>query len=202
MEDEDYYQEKELSDSPKSISFEILELLIPKAKTCICKIKCSKGGFGTGFFCNVENDFNEIIKVLMTNNHVLNQEDILAGKLINFSINNEKNCYEIQIDESRKKYTSDVYDITIIELKESDKLDKIDYFDIDKRIFNENPNEIFRNMEIFLLHYPKGKKMEYSLGLIKSVYENNYTLRHSCDSNTGSSGAPIINTITCPVGRD
>ena len=199
MEDEEYYQEKELSDSPKSISFEVLELLIPKAKTCICKIKCSKGGFGTGFFCNVENDFNEIIKVLMTNNHVLNQEDILAGKLINFSISNEKTCYEIQIDESRKKYTSDVYDITIIELKESDKLDKIDYFDIDKRIFNENPNEIFRNMEIFLLHYPKGKKMEYSLGLIKSVYENNYTLRHSCDSNTGSSGAPIINTINFQV---
>ena len=199
MQDESYQKEKELSQNPRSIPFESLEILIPKAKTCICKIKCSKGGYGTGFFCNIENDFNVYMKVLMTNNHVLNQEDILQGKLIIFSLNNDNTYYEIQIDESRKKYTSDVYDITILELKESDKLDKIDYFDIDKRIFNENPNEIFKNVEIFLLHYPKGNKMEYSIGLIKSVHENNYTLRHTCDSNFGSSGAPIINAINFQV---
>jgi len=46
-------------------------------------------------------------------------------------------------------------------------------FDIDNQIFEENPKKIFQNMQIFLLHYPKGNKMEYSIGLIKNIYDNN-----------------------------
>ena len=79
---------------------------------------------------------------------------------INFSINNENISYEIKIDKTRKVYTNEKYDVTIIELKEFDKLDKISFFDIDERIFKENPDEIFSNMEIFLLHYPEGNRMQ------------------------------------------
>ena len=43
--------------------------------------------------------------------------------------------------------------------------------------------------------------MEYShsLGLIKHINKENYTIRHSCDSCGGSSGAPIINMINYQV---
>ena len=76
MED-DYIKEKEkeLVNIPKSIPLVALKLLIPKAETNICKVICNDGGYGTGFFCNIKNDWN-IEKVLMTNNHVLNEEDI------------------------------------------------------------------------------------------------------------------------------
>ena len=197
MENENYIKEKELSNNPKSIHLEELKFLIPKTETCICKIYCNDGGHGTGFFCNVPNSWHPL-KVLMTNNHVLNKEEIEIGRNIKFSLNNDKINYEVKIDESRKKYTNEKYDITIIEIKQKDKLDKIDFFEIDKQIFNENPNEIFKNKNIYLLHYPKGKEMDFSLGLIKSI--NDYTIKHTCDSNSGSSGGPIINSLFQVIG--
>ena len=198
METENYIKEKELSSTPKSIPLEALDFLISKAKTNICKIECSDGGHGTGFFCNIPTGWNSL-KVLMTNNHVLNKDDISIDKKIKFSLNNDKIFYEIQIDEARKIYTNDKYDITILEIKQNDKLDKISFFDVDDRIFQEENKDIFKNMQIYLLHYPKGNKMEYSMGLIKNINEDNYTIRHSCDTNSGSSGCPIINSINFQV---
>jgi len=42
--------------------------------------------------------------MLITNNYVLNNEDISIGQIVRFSINNEMTHYEIEIDEARKKY--------------------------------------------------------------------------------------------------
>ena len=113
MENDDI-QEKTLGNNTSLIPLEVLEFLIPKAKKGICKIKCNDGSHGTGFFCNILDNWNTL-KVLITNNHVLEKEDILIGKKIKFSINNDEIDYEIEIDKSRKIYTSDKYDITIIE---------------------------------------------------------------------------------------
>ena len=162
----------------------------------ICKIECNDGGHGTGFFCNIIFGWN-IIKILMTNNHVLNKDDISIGKKIRFSINNDKTFYDINIDEARKIYTNEKYDVTIIEIKPNDKLDNIEFFDIDKQIFKDNSSEMFRSLQIYLLHYPKGNKMEISIGLIKNI--ENYTIRHLCDSSWGSSCGPIINSINFQV---
>ena len=193
MKSEDYIKENELANMPKSISFEILKIIIPKTETCICKIECIDGGHGTGLFCNIPYGWN-ILKALMTNNHVLSKDDISIGKKIIFSINNEMIYYEIKIDESRKNYTNEKYEITIIELKENHNLEKIQFLDIDSQIFKEDPYTIFINKQIYLSHYPKGKQMEYSMGLIKNIDEDNYTIRYLCDSNSGSSGGPIINS--------
>ena len=194
MADENYIREKELANIPKSIPIDVLKFLIPKAEQSICKIYCTDGGSGTGFFCKIQYTYNITLKVLMTNNHVLNEQDILSGKKIIFCIYNELIFYEIEMNETRKIYTNKKYDITIIEIGENDKLDKISFFDIDNQVF-ENNNEIFRNKQIYLLHYPKGKQMEYSNGIIKNINEDNYTIRHLCDSSGGSSGGPIINSI-------
>ena len=49
----------------------------------IVKIKCLEGGFSSGFFCQIPfpNEFN-LLPVLITNNHVLNHNDIIIGKKI------------------------------------------------------------------------------------------------------------------------
>ena len=191
---ENYIKEKELVNKTKSITLEALKFIIPKTEKCICKIFCNDGGHGTGFLCTIPDNWNPL-KLIITNNHKLKKEDILICKIIKFSLNNDE-IYEIEIDESRKIYTNEEYDVTIIEIRKNDKLDKIDFFDIDKNIFNDCPNEIFRNTQIYLLHYPKGNKMEYSIGFIKTINENDNTIRYSCDSYSGSSGAPIINSIS------
>ena len=198
MESENYIKEKELTNMPKAISLEALKYLIPKTETCIRKIECTDGRHGTGFFCNIPDNWN-IMKVLMTNNHVLRKEDIEIGKKIEFSVNNEETHYQIEINESRKIFTDEKYEVTIIELKQNDKLNKIEFFDIDKEIFKDESIKKFRNKQIYLLHYSKGNKLEYSIGLIKSINEDNYTIRHLCDSSDGSSGGPLINSINFQV---
>ena len=199
MSNEDYIKEKELPNMPKSAPLEVLENLIPLMKTHICRIECKDGGHGTGFFCNIPYGWNSFIKVLMTNNHVLDKDDILPNKTIKFSINDGKKEYKIEIDNSRKTYTNKEYDVTIIEIKENDNLDQNSFFDIDKQIFNENAIEKYANKQIYLLHYPKGERMEYSMGVIKGICEDNYNIQHLCDSSGGSSGAPIINRTNYQV---
>ena len=158
MKKEKYMEEKQLTNMPKSIPFEVSEKLCSLLKTYICKIECKDGSHGTGFFCNIPYGWNAYLKVLMTNNHVLKKEDILPNEIIKFSVNNDNKNYEIEIDESRKTYINEEYDVTIIEIKEKDKLYKNSFFDIDNGIFNENVIEEYRNKQIYLLHYPKGIK--------------------------------------------
>ena len=133
------------------------------------------------------------MKVLMTNNHVLNVNAIKPGETIKFSINNDNKYYNISFDKSRRTYTNKSYDVTIIEIKEEDKINEISFFDLDKQIYKENSNEIFRNKQIYLLHYPKGTEMEISLGVIKTLSKDNQKIEHLCDTSGGSSGSPLIN---------
>ena len=139
------YVEEKKTNMPSSIPCEVLKKLVSYMISYICKIKISDGGQGTGFFCKIPFGWEETLKVLITNNHVLNQNDITPGKIIKFSTDDDNNFYQILIDESRLVYTNYDYDITIIQLKEIDNLDKISFFDIDEQIFENNSNEIFKN---------------------------------------------------------
>ena len=75
---------------PSPISYEVMQKLGSYLISYICKIRTSKEGQGTGFFCKITCGGDKIIKVLITNNHVLNKEDIILGKEINFSTEDEK----------------------------------------------------------------------------------------------------------------
>ena len=125
----------------------------------------------TGFFCNI-NNWELNLKVLITNNHILNKEAISYGQIIKFSMNNDSKNFEIILDKSRKLYTDKNYDITIVEMKKEDGLKKEYFLDIDTDIFNGIPNTLFRNKSILLLHYQKGTKMHYSQGIIKNINED------------------------------
>ena len=94
------------------VSIEQTELILDQMKNCVCKIH-KKGKKGTGFFVQVPYD-NKLLNLLITNNHVLNEHDIMTGKVINISLNNEQIFKEIKIDSNRKKYTNKDLDVTII----------------------------------------------------------------------------------------
>ena len=198
MKEENYIREKELKVRPKLISIECLKTIMDLAKNNICKIYYNDGCHGTGFFCNIPHDWNNDIKVLITNNHILNLNDIQPGKIIKFSIDNDNKFYNILIDNSRKTYTNEKYDVTFIEIKIDDKIDEKSFFNLDKQIFKENATEIFANYEIVLLHYPKGIEMSISNGNIKSI-DDYFDILHLCDATTGSDGGPIINTTNFQI---
>ena len=67
----DYIPEKKLPGYIESISIDEFEKLSDFARKRICKIKCSDGSHGTGFFCKIDLDNWNLMRTLITNNHVL-----------------------------------------------------------------------------------------------------------------------------------
>ena len=191
--------EKQLDNYPNAISPEEMDIIKEHMEKSVCKIICPKGGYGTGFFCKIPfPDELNLLRVLITNNHVLGENDIIQGYKITFSLKNDKYFYEILIDNERKIYTNKEYDITIIEIKEKDKLKSYyKLLEIDEDIFKEDLNNIYENKTIYLIQYPKGNKVKYSTGVIKNIKNNE--IEHLCPSEAGSSGGPLIKLLNFKV---
>lgn len=197
MEKKDYILERGLKENAKMVTYESMKELTDIMEKKICKI-FSQDFYGTGFFCNIKDGWDSI-KILMTNNHVLSEEDILPNKKINLSFKNDEKKLEMLIDKERKTYTDSSYDVTIIEIKKSDGINIDSFFEIEDKIFLNDVDEVFRNNAIYLLHYSQGGRMNFSNGIISNIKEDNYTIEHNCDSKKGSSGGPLINSVNLKI---
>ena len=134
-----------LTGYPTVINLDCTKEIINQMEKCICKIKIGEEQ-GTEFFCIIPfPDKNNILKVLITNNHVIN-EDILykKKKKISIYIEEEKQIRELNLN-NRIKYTKkkEEYDITIIEIKEEDNINH--YLELDDIIINDIVNNINKN---------------------------------------------------------
>jgi hypothetical protein len=109
----------------------------------ICKIKVGNDE-GTGFFYKVPfPDQNNILKVLITANHVLYDKTLYnEEESISILINEEKQERLLSLS-NRIKYSSRGYNISIIEIKEEDKINN--YLELDDKILNDILNN---NIEI------------------------------------------------------
>ena len=87
-------------------------------------------------------------------------------------------------------YTSKKYDITIIEIKEKDNIN--DYIKVDEKYLNDISEKIY-DKSIYIIQYPLEYKASVSYGIINTLKD--YNLEYSCNTNSGSSGSPIINII-------
>ena len=157
----------------------------------ICKIE-NKNGNGPGFFCYIPNN-NKLLPVLITNNHVINQDTINKNKIL-ISFNKDKKLIQkqIQLNEKRKIYTNKQYDTTIIEIiKEKDEIDN--FLELDDNILNEYINVY--NKSIYVIQYPKigyYQEASVSYGILKDI-QDDYNIIHYCSTQHGSSGSPILN---------
>ena len=164
-------------------------------KKNIFKISLDKGEEGTGFFCKIPFINNEELKVLITNNHVINLDN--ENEKITISMNNDSEIKEINLN-NRIKYTNKEYDITIIEIKEEDNIK--DYLELDENIIKEGINQLYINNPIYIIQYSEQKKLGVSYGILKGIFkEKEYNIKHSCFTEEGSSGSPIINLINNKV---
>ena len=199
--DEDYIEEKYLEGQPKPISLEAMKIIDKQMENSICKINCDKNGLGTGFFCNIPfPDRKSALQVLITNYHIIDKSYIEKNNKISFSLNSGKYFYNIPIDKSRIiNFYEKPIDITLIEIKEDDNIKNVSYLELDEEIFLDNPNNIYKNKTIYLLHYPKGQNIEKSTGIIKFINESTYYIKHKCDSKKGSSGGPLLNLLNFKV---
>ena len=99
-------KEKFIKGSLAPVSMKTTEIILDQMKNCVCKIHKGKVN-GTRFFVQVPYD-NKLLNLLITNNHVLNEKDIMKDNTIVISLNNEQIFKEIKIDSNRKKYTNKI----------------------------------------------------------------------------------------------
>lgn len=176
-----------------SMSPEQMEKALYQMKYSICKIKNKINKTGSGFFCQIKipNSMNYVY-VMITNNHILGKDELVLNNKISFTMDNDNYSDSIYINDSRQTYTDIEKDITIIEM-DYNKYSFIKYMDIDEDINKNNLQKYYENTSVYFIHYEKGKKTKFSNGLIKSIEEDNYIIRHICQTEHGSSGSPIIN---------
>ena len=162
--------------------------IFQKCEKSICKIFINRG-IGFGFFCNIPIILNNTLKVLITCDHILNQDDIKLNKKIKLSVDNK--YYEILINNERRVYTNVDDDIAIIEIKEEDKLDNIAPFDINDGIFEDNS----LGREILKIGFRR-EKMDFSIGKIRSLEGSKFSFDAPFNFN---SGTPILNIFDFQV---
>ena len=178
-----------LSNHINSIGLQKIKEITRFMKKSICRIDCENLK-GTGFLCKIKIPNSIIINALITCNHVLNENRIKRGDKINISFNNEKLKFIITIEESTYVYTDKDYDITIIEIRDNKYKKDFLFLEIDIDINAENPKDIYKDKDILVFHYEKGKEVKYSIGKLNNM--NSEHIFHCCTTQEGSSGSPIL----------
>ena len=142
---------------------------------------------GSGFFMKIKDKDIPFEYCLITNNHIINEEDIQSEKEITL-----KNKYinNLRLSNKRKIITNKKLDYTCIQILKEDGIKN--FFNIDPNINNQNGLQIFENKDIYILQFPLGKGLSFSNGKVLSVSKN--IIRHNCSTQEGSSGSPIISS--------
>ena len=188
---------KEISDKRGAMDDNATLAYISKAKDSTCKIY-SEEKYGSGFFCKIPytNNENNLINVLLTCEHVLNENIVFSDKDIKINIDDKEKIIPLK---KRKIWSNKDIDYSCIEILEEDNLDN-NYYQLDDitsakkfshDLYLKDPNS---NIIIFCImkDEKRGQYRGHCDGLIKSIIGNNYFI-HNCNAYHGSSGGVIVN---------
>ena len=152
---------------------------------CIINIKIGdEDGYGTGFFCKIPYpNVEDLLEVLITNNHVLNKQYFELNNVIKLEI--DKKSFLIDLREYRKIWTNEKYDYTIIEIKKMDHIQNFLFYDthIIKQDFSYKN---YQDESIIVPSFMKNKELETDKGRITLSF-NNIFFFHNCNTDKGSS---------------
>ena len=190
--------EGQIKGHPMSLTKNQTKIILEQIDNSICKIE-NENSVGTGFLCLIQNsDLFELQPVLITCNHILGEQNLIFGNKIKLLFENKEKI--INLDNSRRIYTNDSYDITILELKK-DEFPFNSFLKVDELIYNikeeEDLNNLYKNQTIYIIHFPNGEEPKYSIDTISGIDEG--LIRHCCSTDYGSSGSPILNLQTFRV---
>ena len=190
-------KEKYIVSSPEPVSLIGTEKILNQMNNCVCRIY--NNSEGTGFFTKIPYN-SKLLPVLITNNHVLDKNDISKNNIITIYLNNDKKEKILKIDDNRLKYTNTKLDITMIEIKENkDNLNNkyceldngiINYFKSNQKEDANYLNKIYSNKSIYCINYPEDKNVVVSYGQPPNL--QNSEIYHKCSTKSGSSGSPLL----------
>ena len=188
-------EEGKIKGTVDSLTSNKLEIIYKQMKTCICKVFGEN--IGTGFFCKIIYK-NERISVLITNYHIISDKFLENVKAIKISLKDEKIVDIINVNKYNKIYSSpnNKYDIMIIKIiKENGAYN---YLELDEKLFNKNSEQLYEDKSIYVLHYPNNDISSVSFGYgLKQL--DKYYIKHFCNTESCSSGGPILNLSTNKV---
>ena len=187
---------------PEAISYTSTKKILEQMDKSICKININNIQ-GTGFFCKIPfPSLNNMMQVLITNNYIINEDILNNNGMIKIKINEEKKERIIDL-KGRMKYTNKEYGVTIIEIKEKDKIKnnlELDNLMINDIIYNNFGNYINQYETIYIIQYPEGE-LSVSYGILNLLNTRKiYGLNYFCNTKTGSSGSPILNKNNKVIG--
>ena len=192
--DASFIKEKNIEDYPIAITSESTKIILSQMEKSVCKIYMDNGIKGTGFFCNIlyNNKFRHSLSVLVTNNHIIDENHLGKNNKIVFSINNDKIKKELYIDD-RITYTNKLFDVTFIEIFPNED-DIHDFLELDYDINDEYYDNMYIKKSVYILQYPNNEKVSVSYGIINNIdLQKNFDLFHFCYTDNGSSGSLILN---------
>ena len=217
-EEDDIIKESYIKTSPDILEVDKTEKLVYQMKNSICKLYPGNKIEGTGFFCKIPfpryngDKANNLIKVLITNNHVINEDILKKGKI---RIRFKKKQIILFFKNKIHYYTDPKFDVTIIPIGENDEIkdfleldDDMRYNIIDNirefRTSDININDKYQEEQrtIYIIQYPGDKEIPgVSLGIVKGIEEDNrYNFKHSCNTKPGSSGSPVLSSNNKLIG--
>ena len=93
---ENIIKEKSIKTSPEPVSFKATATILSQMNNCVCRIYINNCE-GTGFFTKIPYK-SQLLPVLLTNNHVIGQDDILYNNYFSIYLNNDKKTKRIQLN--------------------------------------------------------------------------------------------------------
>lgn len=135
----------------------------------------------------------------MTNNHVINSNFIENNEYFKINLNllpeeleeDSKISYKIPLDKNKFVFTSELIDVTFIELSEKDiKNPDFTFFDPDNDFNDESE-------QIYVFQYPEGE-LSFSTGYI--ISSSCFNFCHTASTKCGSSGSPLLNKKMKVIG--
>ena len=128
---------------------------------------------------------------------MLDENDLAEGKVIKLIFNNNTKIKTLKMTKSRKIYTNKNYDISIIELNITDLFNEEDMLCLDTNIYDKDDLvKYYQKRQVYTLHYQNGIEVRYSSDMIRNVYVKVDKFEHFCSTDSGSSGAPLIDSET------
>ena len=151
---------------PEPLSQTCLKKILTQTNNSIYQIYRNDGKtkLGIGFFCYIKYEKKEI-PVAIINNYEFNKEDIDSIKI--YKENDEK---EIKLGNIRIKNKE--FNLTVIEIEDNKKI-KIDYLEIDDRLYKNDYEKYFNNDSLYIIQYFDIKNILVSTGKISDICSNN-----------------------------
>ena len=172
----------------KPVTAESTQKILEQMKNCICKVKNNQI-IGIGFFCRIPYKNNTKINVLITSYQIIDDFYLNQNNQINLLLNDYNELKIINLDPSRKIFSTKDFNTTIIELKQNDNI--TNYLELDDNLFSNNSKSLYENGSIYMLQYLNGGNASVSYGILNEL--NGFNIKHTCSAESCSSGAPILN---------